>query len=452
MVVLAVLGLVRVVLAAAAALTGHAHEHEGSSNSNSTSSNSNSNSSSNSTSSNNSNSSNNTSSNNSSNNSNNSNSNSRNSRSSGSELARAATEQARSPTATADATCTTGEPQTLEEGGGDPGASLLPTVRVSSADRPICLLMDIGSLRAGSVLSMRRIADALTLKLVSGHPPQHRDSLQHTGASLVVPTSIGFSNRIGVRELNGQPAETTVQALERFVRAGHRHFVVLPLFLGPSTAITKCTRALRAAAGKLTSDHVSIKVAPHLVSPSDPRIAQAIATNVHVVLDDAGVWTPATGSTDSKASVAEAGAPGSVTRSTTNRIHVVVVDHGTPTRAVNDVRNLLAAQVRRELGSNVVIVQAASMERRRGQEYDFNDPLLEDVLDTLPWQPGDVVVVALAFISPGRHAGPQGDITRTVEGLRAAYPALTLLVTDVLGQRQQLSNTLIDRFHAAAAV
>jgi hypothetical protein len=49
------------------------------------------------------------------------------------------------------------------------------------------------------------------------------------------------------------------------------------------------------------------------------------------------------------------------------------------------------------------------MERREGDEYVFNEPLLATCLGTPPFDAGEVVV-ALQFLSPGRHAGPGGDV------------------------------------------
>lgn len=49
------------------------------------------------------------------------------------------------------------------------------------------------------------------------------------------------------------------------------------------------------------------------------------------------------------------------------------------------------------------------MERREGDEFAFNEPLLAKILATAPFDAGEVVV-ALQFLSPGRHAGPGGDV------------------------------------------
>ena len=60
------------------------------------------------------------------------------------------------------------------------------------------------------------------------------------------------------------------------------------------------------------------------------------------------------------------------------------------------------------LGKPVI---ASSMERRSGAEYDFNEPLLESVLERPEL---DSVIVSLLFFSEGRHAGPDGDIFKNL--------------------------------------
>ena len=51
------------------------------------------------------------------------------------------------------------------------------------------------------------------------------------------------------------------------------------------------------------------------------------------------------------------------------------------------------------------------MERREGTEYDFNDPLLETLLEQKKASGSSCVILAQLFLAPGRHAGPNGDIS-----------------------------------------
>merc|ERR1711871_1772552 len=105
----------------------------------------------------------------------------------------------------------------------------------------------------------------------------------------------------------------------------------------------------------------------------------------------------------------------------TNGLKVIVVDHGSPSPEVAAVRDHLANQVRDELESEyassaTVTVVAASMERRPGEKYAFADPLLESVLqENIEGCGTGDVIVAMAFLSPGRHAGPGGDVADIIE-------------------------------------
>ena len=83
---------------------------------------------------------------------------------------------------------------------------------------------------------------------------------------------------------------------------------------------------------------------------------------------------------------------------------VTLVDHGTPRIAVNKVRNHVAGQLAEVLKDCVSVVVASSMERREGDEYAFNEPLLENLLGQEKFEKD--VVLSMLFISPGRHAGP----------------------------------------------
>ena len=92
---------------------------------------------------------------------------------------------------------------------------------------------------------------------------------------------------------------------------------------------------------------------------------------------------------------------------------VVLVDHGGPSPASAALRDRLTAAVATELGSDFPPPVAASME-------GDHPPLLADIL-AQPAHAGRDVVVALLFLSPGRHAGPGGDIAE----ICAASPART---------------------------
>jgi sirohydrochlorin ferrochelatase len=112
------------------------------------------------------------------------------------------------------------------------------------------------------------------------------------------------------------------------------------------------------------------------------------------------------------------------------------------------VRNHLAAQLARSLAREVEAVAPASMERRPGDEYAFNDPLLEERLTTAPFNQGDVVV-ALQFLAPGRHAGPGGDIAEICDRARERCPGLRTHMTEPLEDDRRIIEVLAQRFREA---
>ena len=92
------------------------------------------------------------------------------------------------------------------------------------------------------------------------------------------------------------------------------------------------------------------------------------------------------------------------------------------------------------------------MERRDGAEYDFCDPLLARLLDTPPWN-ASRVIVAMQFLLPGRHAGPDGDVAQICRQAEAAHPGLkTQPTAHSVGAHPLLLEILADRWRAAGPV
>ncbi|KAG8464888.1 hypothetical protein KFE25_010256 [Diacronema lutheri] len=127
------------------------------------------------------------------------------------------------------------------------------------------------------------------------------------------------------------------------------------------------------------------------------------------------------------------------------RPRVYVCDHGSADAAVAAVRRALAARVAHELGGAVCAVEPAPMERPaalvRGGVAD--DPLLEERLAALD-DVDTAVVVAMAFVSPGRHAGAEGDVASIVRLATAARPQLVVHVTGLLGDAPAARAILAD--------
>jgi sirohydrochlorin ferrochelatase len=274
-----------------------------------------------------------------------------------------------------------------------------------SADRPRVLLVDNGSLQPAATRQLRRIAAALGRRL----------------RRRVEPVSLLHVDKVRAQQLNGRAAEILEGAVQRRVSAGVRDLVIVPLFIGPSRALTRLLPA-RIAQWKSGCPGLRVRVAAPLAQRGDHRLAQLLADQVRARL------TPA------------------FLRGATAR--VALVDHGSPVRAVTQVRNRFAAQLRRELGSRVAAVAPCSMERRPAVTYAFNEPLLESLLAAPRWNSGPVIVAQL-FLLPGRHAGPGGDIAAICRRARKNSPRLRTSRTALLGNHAGLIAILADRHRAA---
>ena len=279
---------------------------------------------------------------------------------------------------------------------------------MATSDSSPCYLCDNGSLRPESTLSLRRVAAALAAR---------------TGRR-VVPVSLLHSDKVPAEKLGGEPAVLLERALWAYFAAEPAGAVsLLPLFFGPSAALTEYIperlRALWAA-----HPQARVRLAPWMVDVASPdrRMAGMLADQVLRAARAAG-WT---------------------------RPAVLLVDHGSPQRGVTAVRDHLAAQLRAELGDGVTAVGAASMERRPGAAYDFNDPLLAAALRTAPFDCGEVVV-ALQFLAPGRHAGAGGDMAEICRVAEAEQPGLRTRMTEPLAAEAGLVDVLADRLAEARA-
>jgi sirohydrochlorin ferrochelatase len=123
---------------------------------------------------------------------------------------------------------------------------------------------------------------------------------------------------------------------------------------------------------------------------------------------------------------------------------VIVVDHGGPSAASGALRDEIAAAVRRELGTHVSQVAAASME---GEAHAHNQPLLADLLRAPGFNQGDIIVAPL-FLSPGRHAGPSGDLAQIAAQVRLASPGLRCHFTGLVGTHPLAADALATALRA----
>ncbi len=264
---------------------------------------------------------------------------------------------------------------------------------------PLTLLVDNGSLEPAATLALRGLAVSLGKRL----------------GRRVEAVSLLHSSAVPAEKIGGTPAEILEPALERRLVSGQNDFLILPLFFGLSGALTDY---LPARLAHLRGKHAKLQatVAAPLFAANDDRLARILADHVKQA--------------------------GSAAR------RVALVDHGSPARAVVDVRNALAGQLGRLLGPGYVVA-AASMERRAGPEYDFVEPLLAHLLRQPGWNSGEVLV-AMQFLSPGRHAGPNGDVaTLCREAEVSSGGQLRTKMTALVAEHPLLIDILADRWRAA---
>jgi sirohydrochlorin ferrochelatase len=264
------------------------------------------------------------------------------------------------------------------------------------------LLLDNGSSRAKSTLSLRRLAAALGERIgVEVHP-----------------VSLLHANRVPAEALGGRAADTFAPFLRRHVAAGADRFVVLPLFFGRSGALTgfipETVETLQAELGPFVLDVADV-LCP--LPEGEPRLARILCDNL--ALAASGL----------------AAEP-----------RVVLVDHGSPLPEVTEVRRWLAGEMRAMLGT---AVEEAVMERRPGPAYDFNGPLLETVLHRLAEaDPSGPVGLAMLFLSAGRHAGAGGDVEQICRQVQAEHPGLAVAISPLVGSHPAILDILEDRYRA----
>ena len=263
---------------------------------------------------------------------------------------------------------------------------------------PIVFLVDNGSLRPQANLKLRSLADALAKRTV----------LRVEAVSLL------HSHKIAADKLNGVPATIVKRRLRECLAAGQHEFIFLPLFLGPSLAVTdylpQVVDELLGEYPRLQVRIASVLAGDNLDLP-DPRLAQILADQIRALQ------------------------PSPITK-------VALVDHGPPIIEVNRVRNAVGRQLAIELDSSVVL--PCSMERREGEAYAFNDPLLEKLGEVDDFT-GGRLILAMFFLLPGRHAGKGADVAEICDGLISEGVFEHIQSTPLLGEHPMLIEILEDR-------
>ena len=268
------------------------------------------------------------------------------------------------------------------------------------------ILVDNGSRRAEAVLNLHRLARQLSEK--SGKPI-HAVPLQH--AHKIPAESFGDA-------LGGKRVATFSEYIEEALTSGVDEFVIIPLFFGKSRAITSfipdTLDTLQKVYGKF-SWSVADELCP--LPGGEPKLARLLHENLGSL----------------------------VNTQLTDLDYIVLVDHGSPSKEVTDVRVKLAEQLRPYLPEDTLLLQAV-MERREGREYDFNGPLLQDLMEKLAHEHEVLsVAISMLFLSPGRHAGEGGDIVEICSNAMRNHPGLSVHISPLVGDNPLLIDLLNDR-------
>lgn len=254
-------------------------------------------------------------------------------------------------------------------------------------------LIDNGSLEPAAHEALRSAASAIG---AWSDVPVEAVSWRHSG-------------RIPNGALADGPARTLAPWIRGLVSTGEREFLLVPFFISPQGAIGSSLRRDMAALQEETggfdctiSDGLSCETLAAIVSD---RIREASAAQ--------GLGRPP----------------------------VIVVDHGGPSRASAEIRDRVADAARSGLGSEIGPLIAASMESPGGPEYEFNRPLLAEALMAPGFDSGDVLIAPL-FLSPGRHAGPGGDLEAIARAAEGRSSRLCCHFTGLVGSHPVAIETL----------
>jgi len=225
----------------------------------------------------------------------------------------------------------------------------------------IVALVDNGSIEAAAHHNLRAVADLIGRRVGC---QVHAVSWRH-------------SDRIAADALKGVAALTLAPWLTGQLAAGERQFIFIPFFISAQGAIGS---ALRRDLAQFQQSAVDFKFTFCDGLAARGAIAEIVAARIRETIATQGLSQPP----------------------------VIVVDHGGPSPSSASLRDELTATIQAELKTEVGRVAATSME---GDDHPHNHPLFAAQLVALGFERGDVVIAPL-FLSPGKHAGPDGDLAR----------------------------------------
>lgn len=241
----------------------------------------------------------------------------------------------------------------------------------------IIALVDNGSLEPAAHCHLRAVASDLTARTeVSIHP-----------------VSWKHSDRLAAARLGGTPAWTLGPFVRTLFALGQRRFCFVPFFITAQGAVGTALQADLATLRRELAGFDFVVLEGLAESAAIPLIA---AARIRETMAELQLEAP----------------------------HVIVVDHGGPSSVSAQIREETAIQIRALLTTEIGSLSAASME-------GTHPPFLADQLRD-PSLAGRDVVVAPLFLSPGRHAGPAGDLAKICHESPVRYHLTGLIGTHPL--------------------
>ena len=186
---------------------------------------------------------------------------------------------------------------------------------------PICLLVDNGSLRPEAIFSLRRVAKKLSAET----------------SFEVIPLGLLHSNKIDPALLDGEIGQTIGTFLSSDRPDQNEELIVLPFFFGPSRGITEWLIE-KLEEWQLKNSTRSYRVLDPLYKENEIQLAQALQQEVKSVGKEQKL----------------------------GRVHVALVDHGTPVPEVNKVREDVGEALRVLMGNEVEDFSTCSMNAGKG--------------------------------------------------------------------------------------
>ena len=243
---------------------------------------------------------------------------------------------------------------------------------------PVVLLIDNGSVRENATFQLRDLAKRLSEKT------SHK----------IHPVSFKHANKIPNVNLNGTSADIFYDFMSQQLLNGENEFIVLPLFFGNnkalSTLIPDEIESLKRSFGEF-----SITISEHIYPL--PTGEDLLCDILYDLIKNTAI------------------------KHNVPFNNTVVVDHGSPSPQVTEVRSHVVENLQKKFPTDIKIEQAV-MERRPGQQYDFNGDLLESWLHQKAISGETSAIISLLFFLPGRHAGEGGRHCRYMPVCYGAVP------------------------------